>query len=132
MSSDPPYDFDGPPPERIFLQGWHADGSNEVTWCMHRQDDGVPDVEYVRSDAADEEIERLRAIVDKLTKTADGVPVVPGMMVWCVASNGIGRHNVSWIRNNSSNIGAGTVSWPLRLVYSTPEAARAAREGEKG
>jgi len=29
-----------------------------------------------------DEVERLRAIVDKLPKTADGVPVVPGMTLW--------------------------------------------------
>ena len=34
------------------------------------------------SDAADE-IERLQAIIDKLPKTADGVPIVPGMIAWC-------------------------------------------------
>jgi len=34
-----------------------------------------------RAEQADE-IERLRAIVAKLPKTKDGVPVVPGMMVW--------------------------------------------------
>ena len=28
------------------------------------------------------EIDRLRAIVDKLPKTADGVPITPGMDVW--------------------------------------------------
>jgi hypothetical protein len=28
------------------------------------------------------EIERLRAIVDRLPKTADGVPMVPGLRVW--------------------------------------------------
>jgi hypothetical protein len=28
------------------------------------------------------QVERLRAIVDKLPKTADGVPVVPMMEVW--------------------------------------------------
>ena len=32
--------------------------------------------------AVADEIERLRAIVAKLPKTADGVPVVPGMDVW--------------------------------------------------
>jgi hypothetical protein len=30
------------------------------------------------------EIERLRAIVDKLPKTADGVTISPGMSVWCL------------------------------------------------
>jgi len=29
------------------------------------------------------EIERLTAIIDKLPKTADGVPIVPGMIAWC-------------------------------------------------
>ena len=29
-----------------------------------------------------QEIERLRAIVDRLPKTADGVPMVPGLRVW--------------------------------------------------
>lgn len=30
----------------------------------------------------EEEIEQLEAIVDKLPKTADGVPVTPGMTIW--------------------------------------------------
>jgi len=40
------------------------------------------------SDAADE-IERLQAIIDKLPKTADGVPVVPGMTVYYRGMGGV-------------------------------------------
>lgn len=35
------------------------------------------------------EIERLRGIVDRLPKTADGVPIVPGMVVYPEASHAI-------------------------------------------
>ena len=34
------------------------------------------------------EIERLRAIVDRLPTTADGVPVVPGMRLWTSYNSG--------------------------------------------
>ena len=33
-------------------------------------------------DAEPAEVERLQAVVDKLPKTVDGVPIVPGMTVW--------------------------------------------------
>ena len=35
------------------------------------------------------EIERLTAIIDKLPKTADGVPVVPGMTVYYRGMGGV-------------------------------------------
>ena len=37
---------------------------------------------------AEAEIERLRAIVDRLPTTADGVPVMPGMRLWTSYNSG--------------------------------------------
>ena len=72
------------------------------------------------------EIERLRAIVDKLPKTADGVPLVPGMEVWDLTAPP-----------------QGPLSTPVRIVtvfsnewyehrYSTRKAAESAGKDGKG
>ena len=44
----------------------------------------VDDMQYLRNQLATEKTEnkRLREISDKLPKTADGVPIVPGDVVW--------------------------------------------------
>lgn len=62
------------------------------------------------------EVERLQAIVDKLPKTADGVPVVPGMVVW--------KSNCE-----PTNVGMLLGTWVCQC-YSTHEAAEAAGGGE--
>jgi hypothetical protein len=62
------------------------------------------------------EIERLRAIVDRLPKTADGVPVTPGMTLWGAGGGyGIQINRVGPYR-----------TYPL--MYSTREEAEAAQE----
>lgn len=38
-----------------------------------------------------DEVERLRAIVERLPKTADGVVVLPDDRVWCVTDGGFGH-----------------------------------------
>lgn len=70
------------------------------------------------------EIARLREIVDKLPKTADGVPVVPGMKVYyAIVKEDLRVRDIYASRINSSS--------PTRFscwssIYSTREAAEAA------
>ena len=78
--------------------------------------------------AVDEELRRLRAIVDQGIKTADGVPLVPDMVVW----------HAYWagpIREVVESIGGVTVKGPSMWanneadedqLYSTSPAAQAA------
>ena len=70
-----------------------------------------------------DEIERLRAIVDKLPKTADGVPVVPGMKLFflCPFENRITSDQVFQDR---PEVGGMTIE--VSNCYSTREAAEAA------
>ena len=76
------------------------------------------------------EVERLEAIVDKLSKTADGVLIVPEMRVW-------GYHHIDGliegtVQFNLSIIGEfNGYGWPIleaKDCYSTHEAA----ERQKG
>ncbi len=77
------------------------------------------------------EIERLRAIVDKLPKTADGVPIIPGQTIVWVRLNGTGE----WVKAKChwSILANNTGSWVMDFTprgpehsYSTREAAEAA------
>lgn len=79
------------------------------------------------------ELERLRAVVDRLPKTADGVPVTPGMEVWKHLKNGkaVSLGTIESIHHYDAT----TSRWPYRdqanpyeLIYSTREAAEAAKE----
>ena len=78
-------------------------------------------------EAKDRELEQLRAIVDKLPKTADGVPVVPGMMVWRVLLSGSldYREVVSII--SSDVVSLNDIGAYFGDLYSTREAAEKAR-----
>ena len=74
-----------------------------------------------------EDIERLQAIVDKLSKTADGVPVVPGMDVWLP---GYPKYPGE-VEADAYGVNP-CVDWPEKLyhpckLYSTREAAEVAR-----
>ena len=68
-----------------------------------------------------------RYIIDKLPKTADGVPVVPGMQVWLVEHpttlghtvSAIGRRGRIWLENK------GAIYYGQEIA-STREAAEAA------
>lgn len=88
------------------------------------------------------ERDRLAAVVDRLPKTADGVPIVPGMTVWVeavpVASGTVQHVTVTGcevVRSNSIvwYEGAGSQSgvYP-RSVYSTADAARSAATRDAG
>jgi hypothetical protein len=81
-----------------------------------------------RADDAEAKIARLQAIVDKLPRTADGVPVVPGI------------DNV-WVWRKERAVAESTITidpmrgWRVRneaivFGYSTPEAAEAAERRE--
>lgn len=72
------------------------------------------------------ERDELRAIVDKLPKTADGVPVVPGrdFVYWRYDSEGRRWHVLN--RLMVLPVGGGA-SEPLSECYSTREAAEAAK-----
>lgn len=81
-------------------------------------------------------LDALQAVVDKLPKTADGVPVVPGMTCWRLHDyvGPLDGHVVA-IRNNSPRItlaGQGqTVSFPTREVFSTRALAEAALKEQR-
>lgn len=90
---------------------------------------------------------RLQAVVDRLPKTADGVPVTPNMPVWCAFRCGV-VHGTAWpctgnrmfVRyEHAINLAddeypvMATESDPWReAVYSTESAALAAKESTNG
>lgn len=76
--------------------------------------------------------ERLQAIVDKLPKTADGVPVVPEMPLYMPGSNTVGEVNPMTVNDGYSWPNANGSSPASRLddCYSTREAAEAAKDSE--
>jgi len=79
-----------------------------------------------------DEIERLRAIVDRLPVTADGVSVTPGMVLWVWTDNG----ELIWFA--ATDFYGGPDDWwtqpgqdPYCIqddCYSTQAAVQAARE----
>jgi hypothetical protein len=72
--------------------------------------------------AAAAEIERLRAIVDQLPKTADGVPMLPGSKVWTwLGQNRAVREiDITYVRPKGV----------YKHCYSSREAAEAAKGGD--
>lgn len=84
---------------------------------------------YDRAEAeSHDEIERFRAIVDRLPKTADGVPVVPGMTLWA-------RLRGRWVEVAVAQVAlCGVLSTAhhgyisAKNTFSTREAAEAAKE----
>ena len=71
------------------------------------------------------ERKRLQAIVDKLPKTADGVPIVPGRRVWQTPGDWYGV-------KMSMTAGPYCTTFPeWDEVYSTREAAEAAADAAK-
>lgn len=74
------------------------------------------------------ELTRLRAIVDKLPVTADGVPIVPGMKVWKLADGNFGEaygEVVAGIYPVAGDMCVGNTGWEALPgeVYSTRDAA---------
>lgn len=80
---------------------------------------------------ANAEIERLRSIVDSLPKTADGVPIIPGMTLWLVVYNALGQQVYEAVPDVVVE-GEYVRTWfgAIRSdrCYSTREAAEAARD----
>jgi len=85
-----------------------------------------------------DEIDRLQAIVDRLPKTADGVPVTPGMIVWIwskvetpkpspIREKRLLYSYHDWCDVQTGYVSATRKSVPLCSVYSTHEAAEKAR-----
>lgn len=78
-----------------------------------------------------DEIERLRAIVDKIQKTADGVPIIQGNWVWTLFSDGCvaGPYMVLAITcRKDCPIDLSLGEFQTKQLFSTREAAEAARE----
>jgi hypothetical protein len=104
----------------------------------------LEDAEYLQ--AAIAELTRLREIVDRLPKTADGVPITPGMRVYCsfvnesvwgsVSRQPEGRIKVHYDSPINLITGGKLLTkcsdpW-LACVFSTREAAEAAQHNTKG
>jgi len=71
--------------------------------------------------------EHLQTIVKKLPKTADGVPVVPDMMLWCADGN-VGR--VTSMGYRVVQIDSEKTYEASVYCYSTEAAALAAKENK--
>ena len=71
-------------------------------------------------------LESLKAVVDQYPKTADNVPVVPDMDLWCWIPPHFGQPK-SYILQSGVNMGNGPCV-PWTDCYSTESAARAAGE----
>jgi len=87
-----------------------------------------PDGSAVAGDMCDaaDEIERLRAIVDKLPKTADGVTVVPGMLLYHYATGRPLGNVVTYTAGMRAHGQWAVAAYPVGDCYSTREAAEAA------
>jgi hypothetical protein len=98
-------------------------------------------MDALSADALVAEIERLKGIVDKLPKTADGVPVYPGMRLWlrCPGEIVSGVTRGAWTHGADKSLDSAEVSedsgewdtWRLAACYSTREAT-AAKETPNG
>jgi hypothetical protein len=107
-------------------------GSDPTQWCYGHGSPGPTLMGFTAQSCSSrscglpcrvwEQIERLRAIVDRLPKTADGVPVVPGMTAFALMP---------------TTDGTGKCIYPVEMyaiqaggkytaLYSTREAAEAA------
>jgi hypothetical protein len=92
-----------------------------------------------------DEVERLRAIVDRLPKTADGVPLFPGdtvyyeknpsndtIVAFTVAPYSEWNTDVWGVQNQSRAVSKKGGGWPAAMCYSTRKAAEAAKEATDG
>ena len=110
-------------------------GSNIPAKAMQREVMRVAREALQLHNALQADNARLRAIVDKLPKTADGVPVVPGMEVWAkknpsdsTVQSFIVCQDSVWASRFGGMSRAG--AWLISKCYSTREAAEAAGKDE--
>ena len=73
-----------------------------------------------------------QAVVDKLPKTVDGVPIVPGMTVWPRGDLFIGDEQGAVVKLILWDDLSGEVELDARHCYSTEAAALAAKEAGNG
>ena len=96
---------------------------------QHLQSGIIEELEDMESLAYElwDENKRLRAIVDKLPKTADGVPMYPTMRCWNAAGVEV---IITFIANDGQCISTGGPKWfgQSDRFFSTREAAKAAQE----
>lgn len=100
---------------------WHAERAN---WAA--------EVDRLRAALSerDAENERLRAIVNQLPKTADGVPVMPGTSLYCPMGHYAGHAYFHAIQCYAR--GCDGKEYGSYLLYSNHEAAAAARKAGEG
>ncbi len=117
---------------------WHRCKDQEPLSLAEQRElyDWLQEKDVVMGDQG-ERIVALEAIVDKLPKTADGVPVVPGMDVWCKDAVSHPRSTVGCYQWHVKNVDfRGLISGTFHNVsegphdasacYSTRQAAEAA------
>jgi len=80
-------------------------------------------------DRLEDDVLSLRAIVAKLPKTADGVPVVPGMKLWEINKHNGGIHSFTafWIGKDDFALSELGRRCHVSCLYSTREAAEKAK-----
>jgi len=115
----------------------HADQRSQLTAAVALAATVLPDAERDVCDPVGtmqrvvDQVAALRAIVDQLRKTDDGVPMVNGMMVWCTGA--AHWENGAEERFNAAPRIVRTVLEDTPCftgrIYSTQEAAEAAEEG---
>ncbi len=111
-------------PPRTRHQGF-VNTDNEVFWSCGSVTCGES-IWKVGYECLERQLAQAQEVIDKLPKTADGVPVVPGMEVFLLTSAGM---LVSFWKEG--HLISGKPHLPTTLCwYSTPEAAKVAREAK--
>ena len=72
----------------------------------------------------DARIQELEAIVSRLPKTADGVPIAPGMQVWVISQCCGSEATDVWTFITQAVTDSGADGWHGLTLYSTEQAAR--------
>jgi len=90
-----------------------------------------PDAEYRHEiHRLEAEVEQLQAIIDKLPKTADGVPMVPGMRVWRIGHQTALGEIVLDVSSRGVHLVGKSDLYETRALCSTKLAAEAAGREE--
>ena len=112
--------------------GYHCLSSRDI--CEWSEDMQMEDYHFLLA-----ERDRLKAIVDQLPKTADGVRVAPvhGVHVYQISNTGHIQESRGWNQGRPTfrYLSAGEVKITTKdpsLCYSTREAAEAAKEKDNG